>query len=163
MIRPRPLWLAGAAALSMAACASEAPKPAPAKVAVAPPPAGQVCTDFSFPIYFDTASDQLTSAARQVVADAASKVRGCVFGRIDVVGLADADGAANRNLALSRRRAASVATALAAGGLPRPEFDIDAVGQIGAVTTGGDSEPLRRRTEVVIRASLPPAPVKPAS
>ena len=75
-----------------------------------------------------------------------------------LVGLADADGAANRNLALSRRRAATVARALAAGGLPRPEFDIDAVGQAGAVTGGGDAEPLRRRTEVVVRASAPPAP-----
>jgi peptidoglycan-associated lipoprotein len=159
MNRPGPL-LPAIAALSLAACASEAPPPAPAKPAAASNRT-QVCTDFSFPIYFDTASDQLTAAARQVVADAASRVRGCVFGRIDVVGLADADGAANRNMALSRRRAASVAAALAAGGLPRPEFDIDAVGQAGAVTTGGDSEPLRRRTEVVIRASLPPQPPKP--
>jgi peptidoglycan-associated lipoprotein len=149
--------LAMTAVLGLAACAAQ--RPAPARPA-APAPVGQVCTDFSFPIYFETGSDQLTAPARQVVADAAERVRGCVFGRIDVVGLADADGTANRNLALSRRRAASVARALAAGGLPRPEFDIDAVGQVGAVTGRGQSEPLRRRAEVVIRASapLPPKP-----
>ena len=139
----------------LAACATEPPRP-PAGAPPQTPPVAQVCTDFSFPIYFETGSDQLTPAARRVVADAAARVRGCVFGRIDVVGLADADGLASRNLVLSRRRAASVAQALAAGGLPRPEFDIDAVGQIGAVTSAGQAEPLRRRAEVVIRASPPP-------
>jgi len=126
----------------------------------APPPAAHVaaaadCVAFSFPIYFETNSDQLTAAARQVLGDAVERVRGCTFGRIDVVGLADASGGARVNLALSRRRADTVAKALAAGGLPRPEFDIDAVGEVGAVTPSGDPEPLRRRTEVVIRASPP--------
>ena len=155
------VWIGSVAAVALGACAMEHPRPVQRPAAAAAPPAGQLCTDFSFPIYFDTASDQLTPAARQVVADAVGRVRGCVFGRIDVVGLADADGAANRNMVLSRRRADTVARALAAGGLPRPEFDIDAVGQIGAVTGDGQSDPLRRRTEVVIRASPPPAPARP--
>ena len=147
-----------ALAAGLAACASHHPaKPA----ASAPASVAQVCTDFSFPIYFETGSDRLTAAARQVVSDATRRVRGCVFGRIDVVGLADADGAASRNLALSRQRAASVAAALAAGGLPRPSFDIEALGQNGALTEDGGPEPLRRRTEVVIRASPPPPPPPP--
>ena len=142
----------------LAACAH---KPPPARVAVRPappPPVGQVCADFSFPIYFDTAADRLSPAALQVVNDAAARVRGCTLGRIDVVGLADAGGTASVNLAVSRRRAASVASALAAAGLPRPVFDIDAIGASGALTTSGSPEPLRRRTEVVIRASTPPPP-----
>ena len=143
-----------AAAAALCACASHHRD----KPAEAPAPPGQVCTDFSFPIYFETGSDRLTGAARQVVADAVRRVHGCVFGRIDVVGLSDADGAAGRNLALSRGRAASVAAALAAGGLPRPSFDIEALGQNGAVGSGGNPEPLRRRAEVVIRASPPPPP-----
>ena len=114
--------------------------------------------DFSFPVYFDTNSGQLTEAARAVVADAAERVKGCVLGRIDVVGLADATGGAGVNLTVSRRRANAVAEALTRAGLPRPTLDIDAVGSAGAVTPEGQPEPLRRRTEVVIRASAPPAP-----
>jgi outer membrane protein OmpA-like peptidoglycan-associated protein len=114
--------------------------------------------DFSFPVYFDTASDRLSPAALTVVSDAAQRVRGCTLGRIDVVGLADAAGSDRANLAVSRRRAASVAAALAAAGLPRPTFDIDAIGAAGALAADGSPEPLRRRTEVVIRASPPPPP-----
>lgn len=140
----------------LAACA-RGDKPAPAvaaPVASAPP----VCMDFSFPVYFDTNSGQLTEAARAVVADAAQRVKGCVLGRVDVVGLADATGGAGVNLTVSRRRANAVAEALTRAGLPRPTLDIDAVGSAGAVTPEGQPEPLRRRTEVVIRASAPPAP-----
>jgi outer membrane protein OmpA-like peptidoglycan-associated protein len=71
------------------------------------------------------------------------------------LGLADADGAARRNMVLSRKRAVVTAEALAAYGLPAPTFDIEALGKSGAVTPGGEPEPLRRRTEVVIRASSP--------
>jgi peptidoglycan-associated lipoprotein len=138
--------------LVLGACARE-PR-APGAAAISTPPQ-QVCMDFSFPVYFDTNSGQLTPAAQQVVADAASRVKGCVLGRIDVVGLADATGGAAVNLAVSRRRAQAVADALAGAGLPRPSFDIDAIGAVGATTPEGQPEPLRRRTEVVVRASPP--------
>jgi len=146
------LILAASVALTLAGCASgdRAGPVAPPATASAP-----VCADFSFPIYFETNSRQLTPAARQVVTDAAQRVRGCRLGRIDVVGLADADGAASLNLALSRQRATVVADLMAAAGLPRPVFDIDAVGEAGAITPDGRPEPLRRRTEVVIRAAPP--------
>ncbi len=145
---------AAIAALQFGACASrDAASPPAAPVTAAQP----VCADFSFPIYFETNSARLPEAALQVLGDAAARVRGCTLGRIDVVGLADADGTASRNLAVSRERAAAVADALARAGLPRPTFDIDAVGSAGALTPDGRPEPLRRRTEVIIRAS-PPAP-----
>jgi outer membrane protein OmpA-like peptidoglycan-associated protein len=148
--------------LAAAGACARSPKPAPARPTAAAPPA-QVCADFSFPVYFEVNSGQLTEAARQVVADAAQRVKGCVLGRIDVVGLADASGGAAVNMSVSRRRAAAVADALSRAGLPRPTFDIDAVGAAGAVTPEGQPEPLRRRTEVVIRASAPPPPPAPAS
>lgn len=154
-----------ALALGLAACADK-PKPAPAPAPRASGAAVQaVCANFSFPVYFDTASDRLSAAALTVVADAAQRVRGCALGRIDVVGLADAGGSDRANLAVSRRRADSVAAALVAAGLPRPTFDIEAAGASGALATDGSPEPLRRRTEVVIRASPPPPspPPQPAS
>jgi hypothetical protein len=53
-----------------------------------------------------------------------------------------------------------VAAALAAAGLPRPTFSLEAFGQSGALTPDGTPEPLRRRAEVVVRAS-PPIPARP--
>lgn len=147
------LIIAAVATAAVAAGCASRPAPAPAPQAANAIPV--VCADFSFPIYFETNSDRLTAAAMQVLNDGASRVRGCRMGRIDVVGLADADGAAARNMELSRRRATVVADALAAAGLPRPVFDIDAVGAAGALTPSGRPEPLRRRTEVVIRAAPP--------
>ena len=146
-MRPvRPILALPLAVLVLAGCAG-APL---GRKAIAPS-----CADFSFPIYFETSSDQLTAAARLVTADAVARVKGCRVGEVMVLGLADADGAAQRNLALSRRRADTVAKALKAGGLPAPVFDIEAAGENGALTAAGRPEPLRRRTEVVIRAAAP--------
>ena len=76
---------------------------------------------------------------------------GVLAARGDRVLMADADGSAARNMALSRERASSVAAALAAQGLPAPTFDLEGAGASGAVTPAGAPEPLRRRAEVVIR------------
>jgi peptidoglycan-associated lipoprotein len=133
----------------LAACSTPSK---PVAVSAQPP---VVCADFNFPIYFEKGSDQLTAAARQEIDYTAARVKGCKLGAVAVLGLADADGAAHRNLVLSRRRAVVVAEALAASGLPAPTFDIEALGEAGAVTPGGEPEPLRRRTEVVIRAAAP--------
>jgi len=141
------------ACLVLAACESRPLRPAPAP----PAKAAAVCSDFSFPIYFEKGSDQLTAPARAVVDASVQQVRGCRVSRIEVLGLADADGPKLRNLALSRRRADNVAHALAGDGLPTPVFDIEAIGEAGAKAADGKPEPLRRRTEVVIHAG-PPAP-----
>lgn len=133
--------------LGLAGCAQT---PTRKPVAAAGPP--PVCADFSFPIYFETNSDRLGPAAAQVINDGAARVRGCDIQTVQVLGLADATGTASANQALSRRRADAVAGALAAAGLPKPNFEVDAAGQAGAVTATGAPEPLRRRTEVVIRA-----------
>lgn len=110
-----------------------------------------VCGDTSFPIYFESGSTALTSAASQVLRETATQARRCTVKEVLVLGLADADGSAARNMALSRQRATSVAAALAAQGLPAPTFDLEAAGASGAVTPAGSPEPLRRRAEVVIR------------
>jgi outer membrane protein OmpA-like peptidoglycan-associated protein len=133
----------------LAAC-STTPKPTAGLAAPA-----MVCADFNFPIYFEKGSDQLTVPAQQEIAYAAARVKGCKLAPIQVLGLADADGAAHRNLILSRQRAGVVVRALASSGLPAPTFDIEALGESGSVTPGGQVETLRRRTEVVIHASNP--------
>lgn len=141
--------LAGSAAsaLALAGCASE-----PMHKTPAPGLAASTCADFSYPIYFEKGSDQLTAAARAVVDSSVKQVHGCKVSKVEVLGLADADGGKQRNLELSRRRAANVAKALAGEGMPSPAFDIDAIGELGAKALDGKPEPLRRRTEVVIHA-----------
>lgn len=120
---------------------------------VAAAPAAPSCSGFSFPIYFGKGSDQLTTPARAVLLSGAGRARGCPVAKIEVLGLADADGPRTRNLALSRRRAATVVKALEGFGLPAPVFDIEAIGEAGAKGPKGAPEPLRRRTEVVIHVN----------
>jgi outer membrane protein OmpA-like peptidoglycan-associated protein len=138
--------IAAALALLIAGCAREPTRRTPA------PLAASACADFSYPIYFEKGSDQLTAAARAVVDSSVKQVHGCKVTKIEVLGLADADGGKQRNLELSRRRATNVARALAGEGMPAPAFDIDAIGELGAKALDGKPEPLRRRTEVVIHA-----------
>lgn len=109
------------------------------------------CADSSFPIYFESGQTSLTSAAMQALKAEANRAKSCRVQEVLVLGLADADGSAQRNMDLSRARATQVATALAAEGLPAPTFDLEAAGESGAVTPAGSPEPLRRRAEVVIR------------
>lgn len=117
--------------------------------------ASVVCANFSFPVYFEVGSVRLTSAAARVVLDSAARVKGCKLGVVDVIGLADADGGQVRNRLLAKGRADAVASALAAAGLPVPKFEIESLGESGATTPSGRDEPLRRRTEVIVRAQNP--------
>ncbi len=111
-----------------------------------------VCAPTRFEVYFADGEAALTPAARQVVDLNAQRLRGCDIRRVQVLGLADATGAAPANMTLSQRRARSVALALAADGWPTPAFELEAGGDAGAVAASGAHEPLRRRTEVVIDA-----------
>ena len=114
----------------------------------------QPCKDTSFPIYFDNGSDQLSADARQLIQTIGGRVKSCSVRSAEVVGLADAGGGADRgNADLSRRRADSVARALASAGLPIPKTEVTAEGASGAVTPRGNVEPLRRRTEVILHIS----------
>ena len=132
--------------MTMLAAGCQTSSPAPPVTAAARP----ACTDVVFPIYFAEGSDQLTPTASQVIGLQASVVRGCRIGYVSVLGLTDAQGGSGRNLDLSRRRAATVARALAAAGLPAPKFEVNGAGESGALTDKGRPVPLRRKTEVVI-------------
>ena len=109
-----------------------------------------VCRDFTFPLYFQTGSDQVTPEGLQVIDNHSARVRACPVAELRVTGLADAQGDPAANLALSQRRAAAVGQVLAARGYPQPSFDLAASGEAGA-TTAGRVEPLRRRAEVSVR------------
>ncbi len=143
-------WLALAATTSALPACVESPNP-PALA----PPSGAPCAARQFPVYFATGSDQLSDPARQAIAAGAAGVKGCRIGEVDVFGLADLDGPAAQNLALSRRRASIVAQSLIAAGLPPPLFDVQGLGESGARTAHGRPALLQRKTEVVIRVAKP--------
>lgn len=145
----RAAGMAAVAGASISACSSMRPAPPPPPVSAA----GTPCQDVNFPIYFAKGSDELTDPARQAIAAGQSQARGCTIREVDVFGLADMDGPADRNLALSHRRATVVAQALAAAGLPRPLFDVQGLGESGARTAKGAPALLQRKAVVVIRVS----------
>ena len=111
--------------------------------------AARRCENLSFPIYFQTGSIDLTPPAREMIRTSAQRTKGCRVSQVRVVGLADADGSAQRNMELSRQRADAVAAVLAAEGFPAPTFDLAAGGEAGSVS-GRTVDPVRRRTEVQV-------------
>lgn len=108
------------------------------------------CIDQTVQIYFEPESAELTREARMVIDQAAAASAPCRVTAVDVVGLADAQGAPDANMQLSRKRADAVAAALAANGLPPAAFTVGAAGQAGAVTADGKTAPLRRRADVTL-------------
>jgi peptidoglycan-associated lipoprotein len=111
------------------------------------------CADQTVQVYFDAESAEVTKEGRAVIIAAAREGRPCKVGGVDVLGLSDSAGGADANLELSKRRAQSVTAALSAAGLPAAEFKVQAAGQAGSLTAGGQARPLRRRVDVVLHLS----------
>lgn len=139
--------LAGAA---LAACATNTPK---TQVARFTP-----CEDIKVAIYFDSGSATVNKDGRAVLRGAAQQAQGCKVQRVDVIGLADAVGAPDANMALSEKRAASVTKALRSYGVSNVQ--VAAAGDTGAVIQTGSqttvAAPMRRRADVILRLSANP-------
>ncbi|HYD97923.1 MAG TPA: OmpA family protein [Alphaproteobacteria bacterium] len=138
------VMLAGAA---LAACA-HADKPKTTVARFTP------CEDINVAIYFEPASAAINRDGRAVLRGAADQAKGCRVDRVDVVGLADAVGAPDANLALSEKRAASVTKTL--HGLGLKDVRVAAAGESGAIIQTGAVAPMRRRAEVILRLSANP-------
>lgn len=137
----------GALALSLAACTTLQKT----RDSIVKPTA--TCVDQTVQIYFEPQSAELTREGKAVINAAANAARGCKVASVEVLGLADAAGAADASLEISKRRAQSVTAALASAGLPAAEFRVAAAGQAGSVTAGGETRPLRRRADIVLHLS----------
>lgn len=137
--------------LMLAGCASAPWKPTRASIETTPP----ACADFQVSIYFERDEAQLTREARSVLNNASTMARGCNVRKARVVGLADAVGASDVNLELSRRRATSVTQALSRAGFSQVEFDVAAAGEANATTAAGETAPLRRRTDIFFEIAKP--------
>jgi len=139
------------AGLMLAGCASGPWATSRASIEALPP----ACADFQVSIYFERDEAQVTREARSVLNSAGAMTRGCKVNKARVVGLADAVGAADVNMELSRRRAEAVTKALTRAGFGQVEFDVAAAGDAGATTGAGASAPLRRRADIFFEISKP--------
>lgn len=110
------------------------------------------CMPQRFEVYFTEGRSTLTPAAMQAISMTAQRLQGCHIRSVAVTGLSSATGTSAANLNLSEQRAQAVSEAMSTAGWPVPVFDVQAVGDEGA-RAGNVSEPLRRRTEVVVDAA----------
>ncbi|WP_417518523.1 OmpA family protein [Minwuia sp.] len=124
------------------------------RVAVAEPKP-MVMDAQEFTIYFAFDSSELSPAAQDTIAAISSAYSQRDGDDVNVVGHTDTSGSNAYNLALSQRRADSVARALVNQGLSPDLIDEAAVGEIApAVQTGdGVREPLNRRVVVTIESN----------
>lgn len=153
-VRPAiPAGLAGLTALALACAACQTAH----RPAIAPIPragavvAGPTCVGFTVSVYFEPGSAALGPIAETLLDAAAARAHRCYVTGVRVRGLADAPGAHETNLVLSRARATSVSRALRRRGFTQVEFQVSAEGDLGAAGSPADaSHPLRRRVELEI-------------
>ena len=129
------------------------PPAPPAPTSPAPVAAPAPALARSYLVFFDWDRVDLNDRARQIVAEAAQASKRVADTRIDVAGHADRTGTAAYNLALSRRRAETVAGELVRQGVPAASIVINAFGDTKPlVATGpGQREPQNRRVEIVLK------------
>ncbi len=107
------------------------------------------CVSATFPVYFGLDETELSQPAEKLLDEAAVRMTDCPAGRLDVVGLADAVGGDEvTNQQLSEARAQAVVDGLQDRGVRPAQINVMAFGDQGAVTPGGENEPMRRRVEV---------------
>jgi outer membrane protein OmpA-like peptidoglycan-associated protein len=147
----------GVAGLTAACVSTDRPdEPAPPiAISAAPSPADPAnCRDGSVDIYFNQWEYELNSFSREVLTRAQGSLAGCRIEHVRIVGLADATGDEQANIEVSEKRTQSIANALEAGGWPRSQFELVAIGERGAVVNGVEA-PMRRRANISVKASAP--------
>ena len=111
------------------------------------------CQDIIFPIYFQEGSDALTAPALQAIGISAQRAKSCRVLSTEVTGLSDGAGATADSLALSSKRAATVAAVLTSNGLPSPTVSLGASSATALTTRNRPATAVRQPTEVVIRVA----------
>lgn len=124
-----------------------APPPAPAPVVA---PAAALAR--SYLVFFDWDRADLTTRARQIIAEAAANAQKVQYTRIEVNGYTDTSGSPAYNQKLSVRRAQNVAAELVKDGVPRNSIDIKGFGETNLLVPTADNvrEPQNRRVEIII-------------
>lgn len=126
------------------------PPPAPAPVPVAAPAPAPVRT---YLVFFDWDKADLTTRARQIIAEAAQASTRVQTTRIEVNGYTDKSGTPKYNMALSLRRANAVAAELVRLGVAKSAIGIQGFGEEHPLvpTADGVREPQNRRVEIILK------------
>jgi len=132
-----------------------APPPSPPPVAAAPPPPPAPpppAPPRQFVVYFEFDKSDLTPEGARVVQDAAAAYKQTGSARIAVTGYTDLAGTQHYNLALSKRRADTVRSALVRQGVPDGAIAEAWRGKENPAvpTPDGVREPRNRRVEIVL-------------
>ena len=103
-----------------------------------------------YQLFFDFDKDQLTPEAGTIVAELAKAAKASRFPKLKIVGYSDLSGGLSYNLALSKRRAERVRTALIVAGLPADRMSTEGKGKTDPLvaTADGVREPQNRRVVV---------------
>ncbi len=112
------------------------------------------CVDFTASLYFERNSSTVTREAKDVLKGARGQTKGCEVSSVEVVGLADAVGAQDANLELSKARARAVTATLAHSGFRDVSISAVAVGDAGSTNANGVA-PLRRRADIIFHVKKP--------
>jgi hypothetical protein len=104
-------------------------------------------------VFFDWDRADLTSRARQIVAEAAAASSHVQTTRISVNGYTDLSGTQRYNQALSVRRAQAVEAELIRDGVQRSEIAVQGFGESNPLvqTAAGVREPQNRRVEIILK------------
>lgn len=107
----------------------------------------------TFLVFFNWNSSSLTPRAMDIVNTAANYAKTGKFTTIDVNGYTDTSGTAQYNMALSIKRAKSVAAALVANGVSESDIVIKGYGETHLLvpTMPGVREAQNRRVEIIIK------------
>lgn len=131
--------------------APAAPPPAPVAAPPAPPPAAAVPQQQMFIVFFEFDKSALTPDGKKVVDAAAAAFKSGKSG-VAVAGYTDLAGTQKYNLALSKRRADTVKSALVRDGVPAAAINESWHGKENprVPTANGVREPQNRRVEVTM-------------
>jgi outer membrane protein OmpA-like peptidoglycan-associated protein len=118
-----------------------------------PAPMTQAAEARTYLVFFDWDKTELTSRARQIIADAAGATSRLAVTRIEVAGHADSSGTAPYNQGLSLRRGQVVAAELVRNGVKQEAISVTAFGDTRPLvqTAPGGREPQNRRVEIVLK------------
>jgi outer membrane protein OmpA-like peptidoglycan-associated protein len=132
-----------------------APPPPPAPALASPPPAAAPEAQRQFQVFFDFDKSNITSAAANVIQQAAMTIRQGNIARITVTGHTDTVGSVKYNQALSERRAAAVKRQLVTDGVASDEITTIGVGKSGLLvpTADGVREPQNRRAVIELNGA----------
>jgi outer membrane protein OmpA-like peptidoglycan-associated protein len=131
--------------------APPAPAPTPVAAPPAPPPAAVAPQKQVFIVFFEFDKSALTPDGRRVVDSAAAAFK-AGKPNVAIAGYTDLAGSQQYNLALSKRRADAVKTALVQDGVPASAIDESWFGKQNprVPTADGVREPQNRRVEITM-------------